>query len=259
MQLLELVGIYNYMDICNYEIKIKFYWILIVFILFIFSFIFLLFILISSYFLFKMFKINIDNNNITFNKYNKETQYILNKYGDYKITQVYIIRQPISKFVNIILNMITLNDFKRIFDNNNELTAYHASVIFKIKLPNNLNKFVLVEKNPSLSISEYFNINNTQNIKSFSVKKNKYTLNQILDKTNKRIGNDKFFNWHFYKNNCQDFVKELLITFNKPNYMDNFMSHEIITSKLYSCGFNVHAINFLVTISNIFDKYFFRI
>ena len=198
--------------------------------------------------------INIDN---IFDDYNKETRQILNKYGDCKISKFYIVKEPISQILLTMINVGTLYEYQRITEENGDFIIYHASIIVKIKLPNNLNKFLLIEKNPTTNILEKFHINKLQNIKSLRIKK-KYTLNKILNMTNARIGNEKFFNWHFHKNNCQDFVKEILITLQKSHIMDNFMDHKKISNWLYSSPFNVYAINFVVTISNIIEKYFFK-
>lgn len=194
--------------------------------------------------------------NDIFNDYNKETRQILNEYGDYKIKEIYIVKEPLGKLLCTMLNALTLYEYKRISEENEDFIIYHASIIVKIKLPNNLNKFLLIEKNPTMNISEKFCINKLQNIKSIRIKK--YTLNKMLNTTNERMGNKKFFNWNFYKNNCQDFVKEILITLKKPHLMDDFMDHKKITNWLYSSHFVGCTINFLVTMSNIIEKYVFK-
>jgi len=198
--------------------------------------------------------IDIDN---IFNDYSKETRQILNEYGKYKISKFYLVKEPIGKLLLTMLNIGTLYEYQRITEQNDDFVVHHASIIVKIKLPNNLNKFLLIEKNPTMVISEKFCINKLQNIKSIGRTK-KYTLNKILNMTKTRIGNKKFFNWHFHTNNCQDFVKEILITLRKSHVMDNFMDHTKISNWLYSSQFNVYTIKFFLTISNIIEKYFFK-
>jgi len=257
MELCDFINFEKWIDICNYEINLKIFWIFIILLIIILFFITLFIILIISYFIFKIFRINIENNNVFFNDYNKKTQEIINKYGNYKISKIYIIKEPLGNLTKTLLNIITLYEYQCISEENDDFTIYHASIIIKIKLPNKLTKFLLIEKNPNINISERFNINNLQNIKSLCIKKQKYTLNKILKLTNNRIGNEKFFNWHFYKNNCQEFVREILITLQNPNYIDDFMSHKKISKLLYSSKFNVYTINVLVTLSNIMEKIFF--
>jgi len=202
-----------------------------------------------------LFIIFININNI-FDDYNKETQQILNKYGNYKIKKIYIVKKPLGTLLTTMINIGTLYEYKRISEKNDDFMVNHASIIVKIKLPNKLIKFLFIEKNPTINISEKFSINELQNIKSICIKES--TLNEILNITSTRIGNEKFFNWHFHKNNCQDFVKELLITLQMPNVMDDFIDHKKISSWLYSSKFNVYTIKFFLTISNLIEKYFFK-
>ena len=58
-------------------------------------------------------------------------------------------------------------------------------------------------------------INNTLEIKELIIKNNKFTINYILNTTQERLGNEKFFNWNLYKNNCHLFTKEILKTISK--------------------------------------------
>jgi len=67
----------------------------------------LLFIIVS-YFILKFLRISLDNNNILFYQYNKKSKKILDLYGNYKLTKIYLIRQPFSKFITLLLNIITL-------------------------------------------------------------------------------------------------------------------------------------------------------
>ena len=60
-----------------------------------------------SYIIFKFLKLNLDNNNIFFYKYNKTSQQILDLYGEYKLTKIYLIRQPFSQFITFVLNIFT--------------------------------------------------------------------------------------------------------------------------------------------------------
>uniref|UniRef100_A0A6C0HST7 Uncharacterized protein n=1 Tax=viral metagenome TaxID=1070528 RepID=A0A6C0HST7_9ZZZZ len=207
------------------------------------KFLFCIIILLIIYFI-----INIEN---IFDDYNKKTQKILNDYGNCKISKIYIVKKPLSNKLIRMINVATLYEYQRISEKNEDFKIHHAAIIVKIK-SNKLIKFLLIEKNPTINISEEFHINSQ--VKSLSTKK--HTLNEILNITKTRIGNEKFFNWHFYDNNCQDFVKELLITLQKPNAMDNFIDDKKMLNWVYSSKFNVYFIKFCVTLSNIIEKYF---
>jgi hypothetical protein len=122
-----------------------------------------------------------------------------------------------------------------------------------------MKKLLLLEKNNSINICENFFIHNFQHFKTIPFKNKKYTINSILKNTQKRLGNHKFFNWHVYKNNCQEFIKEILITINKysmsnKNYI--LCSDKVIDFFIPS-EFTVHIINCSCVIYNIFEKYIY--
>ena len=58
-----------------------------------------------SYIIFKFLKLNLDNNNIFFYKYNKKSQHILDLYGECKLTKMYLIREPFSQLITFLLNI----------------------------------------------------------------------------------------------------------------------------------------------------------
>jgi hypothetical protein len=169
-----------------------------------------IFFVFCSYYVYKFFKIN-TNNHFFFKDYNEGVKIILDKYGDCKIKNIYILRQTIPAFMITFFNTITFYKYSEMF------MPFHTSLIFVIKTKK-LNKYPLkflkVEKNNFININENYNINRTQDIKyiHFKPKKGAITLNQILANTRTRVSDEKFFNWHIFTNNCQQFTKELLIT-----------------------------------------------
>ena len=93
-----------------------------------------------SYIIFKFLKINFDNNNVFFYKYNKTTQKILDLYGEYKLTKIYLIRQPFSQLVTFALNIFTLYNYRKLINKSQDNFPYHTLVVFEIKLPNGMKK-----------------------------------------------------------------------------------------------------------------------
>jgi hypothetical protein len=194
----------------------------IVILLILFIFIITCFILIS-YLIYKLLNINIDTNNILFYEYSKKSQSILNKYGDYKLTKIHLIKQPFSNLFTFLLNIFTFYNYNKIINHLN-IYPYHTSLVFEIVLPNNNTKFILLEKNNAINICENIIINKNKEMKTICVKN--ITLNEILNKTQSRIGVKKYFNWNIYDNNCKIFIKEILKTIRKytkihKNFIDN--------------------------------------
>ena len=165
--------------------------------------------------------------------------------------------------ITFVLNIITFYNFEKALANINEIFKkkyfpYHISLIIEINLPKNKTKFLLVEKTSYVNITENIHLNDKNVIKTIDLSKKKFTMNSILKETQKRIGDNKFFNWSIYKNNCSVFIKEILITiglFNKSNI--KFINQQKIAKYLKFSNFTLHIINILCAINNIFDNYIF--
>ena len=219
-----------------------------------------------TYIIFKKVKSNIDNSGILFYQYNKKSQATLEKYGDYNIKKIYLIRQPFTKLMTLLLNMITFYNYDNIIKNSH-ICPYHTLLVFEIKLPKNKRKFILLEKNNSINICEKFTVQNTQDMKFINIKnikniKNKTTINKILSTTKERIGVTNYYNWNLFTNNCKKFIKEILITTgNYNNSCKEFIQEEnvndlfIKTTTLIPSDFSIHIINSVVNIYNFTEKY----
>jgi len=214
--------------------------------------------IIVSYFVLKFLKLSIDNNNILFYQYNKKSQKILDLYGDCKITKIYLIRQPFSKFITFLLNIFTFYNYKKLINESQDNFPYHSLIVFEVKLKNGFKKMLLLEKNNCINISENFFINNSQEIKQLRLKNKHYTINSILNKTQTRLGNEKYFNWHLYKNNCQEFTKEILKTVRNYNTTNKeFIFRDKLFKIIIPSEFTLHIGNCLCVFYNILEKYIY--
>lgn len=219
-------------------------------------FFFIIFV-VCSFFVFKVLQISFEFNNVFFYQYNKKCQKILDEYGECNINNIYIVRQPFGKFVNFIFNLLTLFNYNKYLLESKDNYPYHPGLIFEITDNNNNIKFLLVEKNNSINISETFLLHKNYEFKRINIHKKKFTLNKILKTTQKRIGTHNYFNWNIYENNCQKFTKEILLTLNKySNKYNTFIFRDKIIKKYYSpSDFTLHIINCLFIINNFIEKY----
>jgi len=116
--------------------------------------------LICSYYVLKWLKKNIDMDIYYLNEYNADSRKILEKYGDYPIKRIYLVRQPITRFTKTLLNIITLYKFeremKKYIENNASFFPFHTSIIIEVALPNNMRKRILIEKNNCIKLSAMF-------------------------------------------------------------------------------------------------------
>ena len=231
------------------------------FIVIMFLFFSIVIFIIFSYCVLKLLKLNIDDHNFLFYKYNKKSQRILDLYGDCELTKIYLVRQSFSKLTTFILNIFTLYNYDKLIYESQCNFPYHISLVFEIKLPNNKNKFLMLEKNNSINLCDNFSINNTQEMKMIKIKKNKYTINSILKITKDRVGIEKFFNWHIHKNNCTNFIKEILISINQYNKIcKKFIFHDNIdkvVQTIIPTEFNLHIVNSCINIKNKIEEYIY--
>jgi hypothetical protein len=220
----------------------------------------LLFFIISSiiyYLLIKILQIDIDFNNIFFYQYNKKCKLVLEKYGNYKIQQLYLVRQPFGNIVSLAFNILTCFQYNKYLQQSKNNYPYHPALIFQIKTSDNFTKFILLEKNNCINLCETFLINKNYQFLPIPLnKKNKLTIKQILNSTEKRIGIKSYFNWNICKNNCQEFTKQILLTLNVYNYKyKEFIFSDKIIQLYKPSEFTLHIINCLFIIMNFFEKY----
>ena len=172
-----------------------------------------------------------------------------------------MVKNPVTNFNNLLLNLITFYNYEKALSNINELfkkkcTPCHISFIIEIDLSNNNKKFLLVEKTSYVNISENICLNKQKSLKLIKIPKATFTINSILKETQNRIGEKKFFNWSIYKNNCSIFIKELLITvglYNKSNI--KFISQKKFIKHVKFSSFTLHIINVLCTCNSIINNY----
>ena len=215
---------------------------------------FFIFILISFY-LFKYLQIKIFDNWVlnVYTVYNKK---LLNQFGDWNIKYIYLVKEPISKFSYVLLNICTLNSFDvAIQKYNDSHTPNHIFLILELD-KNKERKTCILEKNTCLNIG--FNYMITEKQTKIKIKpNNRLTLNELLDKTRERIGPKKFFNFEIYENNCQNLAREILITINKYNKKTKkFLYQEVLycaefLDEIFCFDFNKYLVNSSFNIYNM--------
>lgn len=244
---------FNFNEIIN-NFSIKY----LTFFLIIFLCVSMLLFIILSYFVIKFLKLTLDDNNILFYQYNKKSKKILDLYGNNKLTKIYLIRQPFSKIITFLLNIFTFYNYEKLINESQDNFPYHTLLVFEIELENGIKKLLLLEKNNCINISDNFFINNTQQIIELNIKHKNYTINHILNTTQERLGNEKYFNWHLYKNNCQEFTKEILRTIGKYTKKNkDFIFRDKLFKIIIPSEFTLHIGNCLCVFYNIAEKYIY--
>ena len=216
---------------------------------------------IMSYYSIKWFKKNI-RENYCFNNYTRKCVKTLKQYGDLPIKSIYLSRHPVNSYLLKLLNIITLGEYenklKKYIQKNkcNNFYPFHTLFIIEVELPNKFRKLIVVEKNTCINISDKYKTYNHQDIIKIKTKYKNLTINSLLEKTKKRLGKIKYFNWHIYKNNCQCFAEEVLISLNKKRkkYMKFIYQNDFVNTYKTS-DLKLHILNCGINLFNILEDF----
>jgi hypothetical protein len=242
---------------CEVYNIVKQYKYLLFFIFFIFLWIILM---IVAFIIIKILKISLDRI-IFFYDYNKLCKKKLEKYGKCEINKIYLIRNHMTKFHIFLINLVTLFQYDKIVNQFEENYPYHTSMLLEIKLEDNKIKWLILEKNNCITMNDNFILTQGMEMEEVELnKEKKIYLEEFLEETRNRMGDEKFFNWNVFKNNCQEFTKELMITTGK---YDDYYKNIICTNKIFGLvqpsEFVYCMFNFLFIIYNFLEKYIFEL
>ena len=198
---------------------------------------------------------------IFFYDYNKLCKKMLQKYGECEINKIYLIRTNLTKFHTFITNVVTLYKYNEIVKKTECDFPYHVMIVVELKLTNNRIKWILLEKNNCISMNDNFILTQGMEVEEVIIKKEKkINLNEFLEETRNRTGNEKFFNWNVFENNCQEFTKQLLITIESySDYYEEYIFNEKIMKLLEPSKFAYCMFNFLFIFYNFLEKYIFEL
>lgn len=161
--------------------------------------------------------------------YNRNSTNVLKKYGNNKIMVLQINRTPIYNSINKALDLISLGKWSELKTKYSYDDMFHLSLVATILTDEGKYIRILVEKNEQINISENVKIYDTTEMKIIIASVKNLTLNDMLNKTLERIGKNDFFIYSAFKNNCQHFIKSILISndlYNKN--LDNFVYQNIV-------------------------------
>lgn len=129
---------------------------------------------------------------------------IIKNIGDAEITNIEVARVPISSATKLLLNIVSLGNFQKRFNELPYDKLYHLYLI----LSTEHGKFVL-EKNELINMKRFSHFaKDTDRITIESIPKG-LNLNTLLDRTKAKLGG-KYALYSAYDNNCQTFVNAIL-------------------------------------------------
>lgn len=155
--------------------------------------------------------------------YPKRVRDLLDRYGNDVIESIEIRRNPISSFLDKALNVLSFGSWADLKKKYGYDQFFHLFLVISLKT----GKKFLLEKNQTINLSESIPKEAQGDLDIVPIP-NDLTLNTMLERTRKRMGDDKYFIYDPFKQNCQDFVLNFLIANNLSNTdRANFIKQDV--------------------------------
>jgi hypothetical protein len=137
--------------------------------------------------------------------YSNTSKKTLEQYGNLPIKSLTIYRTPISSLIDKALNLISFGKFGDL------KKQYGFDKLFHLALVANVgNKNIIIEKNEVVNISTEYKTSKDTETFTIDIKGQTFTVNEMLDKARKNVGDKTFFDYDAFKNNCQFFIRYCL-------------------------------------------------
>jgi hypothetical protein len=155
--------------------------------------------------------------------YTPSVRNYLKQNGLGRITNITIYRTPLQTAINLALAGISLNEFNEQMKKRGYDAMFHLFVKLTFDL-NGVRRFARLEKNEVIMLLEWNpKFETDQNAEKLNIAMNNEILNKdngdgtfgltiqsLLDNTRKKIGDDLFFLYDPFNNNCQNFIYNVL-------------------------------------------------
>jgi len=130
-----------------------------------------------------------------------QSRQLLQKIGNEPISSIKIVRTPLNTIINKILNAVSLGAFKSSIQSLGYDKLFHLTLLINDKYTFEKDEVVrLRQRNPLKSNSEVMSVPVPPAL----------TINTLIENTKQRMGADRFSNYDARRNNCQDFLLNIL-------------------------------------------------
>jgi len=117
------------------------------------------------------------------------------------IRSIKVVRTPLSNIINKVLNVISLGAFQSALKSLGYDKAFHLTLW--------INDRITLEKNEVVRLRLSNPIKKGSEIMTVPIRAS-ITVSELIDKTRSRMGNANFSNYDAQRNNCQDFLINIL-------------------------------------------------
>ena len=142
-------------------------------------------------------------------KYNNTSSKTINQYGDNEILELKIMRTPINSMIDKALNFLSFNKWDSLKKKYGFDQLFHLSLVATVKDSENL-KNIIMEKNEVVNVSTGYKTSPKTQLFNLPKINKKITVRQLLENARQKVGDNLFFLYDAFTNNCQFFIKYLL-------------------------------------------------
>ena len=176
--------------------------------------------------------------------------------GDLPVESAEIVRTPISAVLSKFINLLSAGKFEQASKDAGYDKLFHLQLVLNVVDNNGNRKKVAIQKTERVQVDgSLTGVSAETEYLSISIGNKKFTPNEMLEKTRKRIGDRDFFGYDSFKNNCQNFILNLLKSEGLAGAKEtNFLYQDTkaIADKIPALSKKI--MNFTTDAGNVFSK-----
>jgi hypothetical protein len=139
------------------------------------------------------------------------SQFLRNN-GHKRVESITIYRAPIQRMIDKLFNILSFGKFEEAKNKLGYDDLFHLYMIIQLSDDTKL----ILEKNQDINISDDIDTRDTAESLKIEMK-TQPTLFELLENTRKLVGDEKFYKYDSFRNNCQDFLYNVLKSNNLLN------------------------------------------
>lgn len=173
-------------------------------------------------------------------EYHRNTQRMIEMYGNQIIQRMQVQRTNIPRALNFVFSKVLPYD-----------QLYHLGILLTLD-----GKNLLLEKQSYINLTDNFKIDSSTTTMDVPLLGQQITLNDLLASTRRLMGESNYFRYDPFKNNCQNFCKEVIRSRGllSPRLEDFIYQKNIATSKNVPGALST-ASRFVTDAHNIFSRF----
>jgi virulence-associated protein VapD len=136
---------------------------------------------------------------------NNSSQQTVNEWGNKPILKLTIYRTPINKLIDTAFNFISLGKWEPLKRKFGIDKLFHLALIADVG-----GKNIIIEKNEVINIGSSYSTSKDTETKEIPLNGKQFTINEMLETAKARVGDEAFYKYDPFTNNCQVFIKMCL-------------------------------------------------